>query len=77
MPQLFNADTGQHIGEISEAQLQFLMDQMEEEHAQDQDYYLNAGLLEAWRAQGADVALLELLQQAMGNQAELNIRWAR
>jgi CRISPR/Cas system-associated endonuclease Cas1 len=77
MVQLFNAETGEHIGEISQAQLEFLVAQMEEEHPEDQDYYLNADLLEAWREQGADPALLTLLQKAMGDKEELTIRWSK
>ena len=77
MPQLFDADTGAHIGEISEAQLAFLVAQMEEEHAFDQDYYLNADLLETWREQAADPALLEMLQKAMAGKEDLNIRWSK
>lgn len=77
MIQLFNADTDQAIGEISEEQLEFLAAQMEEEHAEDQDYYLNADLLETWREQGADPALIDLLAKAMGSQEDLSIRWSR
>jgi len=77
MVQLFNAETGEHIGEISQAQLEFLVAQMEEEHPDDQDYYLNADLLEAWREQGADPALIDLLYSAMAGREELNIRWAK
>ncbi|GEM84387.1 galactosyldiacylglycerol synthase [Meiothermus hypogaeus] len=77
MPQLFNADTGALIGEISDAQLEFLVSQMEEEHALDQDYYLNADLLETWHEQGADPALLEMLQKAMAGKEDLSVRWSR
>ncbi len=77
MPQLYNADTGAFLGEISEAQLEFLVAQMEEEYAEDQDYYLNLDLLETWREQGADPALLDLLHKAMANQEDLSIRWSR
>ena len=77
MVQLFNAETGEHIGEISQAQLEFLVAQMEEEHPEDQDYYLNADLLEARREQGADPALLDLLYKAMAGREEMNIRWSK
>jgi hypothetical protein len=77
MAQLFNADTGTPIGEISDAQLDFLVSQMEEEHALDQDYYLNADLLETWREQGADPALLDMLQRAMADREDLSIRWSK
>lgn len=77
MAQLFNADSGEHIGEISDAQLEFLVSQMEEEHAEDQDYYLNADLLETWREQGADPALIDLLGKAMVGKEDLSIRWSK
>lgn len=77
MAQLFYADTSEHIGEISDGQLEFLVSQMEEEHAEDQDYYLNADLLETWREQGADPALIDLLNKAMVGREDLSIRWSK
>lgn len=77
MIKLFDADTGTELGEISEAQLEFLKSQMEEESETDQEYYLNASLLDIWREQGADSGLLELLGKAMAGKEELNIRWSR
>ena len=76
MPKLFNADNGSVIGDISESQLEFLVAQMEEESAEDQDYYLNADLLETWRENGADPALLDMLTKAMGSGEELTIKWS-
>ena len=77
MPQLFNADNGAHLGEISDSQLEFLTAQMEEESAEDQDYYLNVDLLETWRENGADPALLDMLAKAMAGGEELTIKWSR
>lgn len=42
MPTLIAADDGHSHGPISEAQLQFLVDQLVEESAADTDYYLTA-----------------------------------
>ncbi|MER3481904.1 MAG: galactosyldiacylglycerol synthase [Meiothermus sp.] len=77
MIQLFNADTGDHLGEISEAQLQFLEDQMEEESADDQDYYINADLVQTWKEAGADPALIDLLNKALAGREDVSIRWER
>jgi hypothetical protein len=77
MIRLFDADSGKQLGEISEAQLGFLQTQMEEESETDQEYYLNASLLEIWKEQGADAGLLELLSNAMAGKDELNLRWSR
>jgi hypothetical protein len=77
MIKLFDVDTSKELGEISEAQLGFLKSQMEEESETDQEYYLNASLLDIWKEQGADAGLLELLSKAMAGKGELNIRWSR
>ena len=40
MIQLHEKETGVFVGTITEAQLQFLIDQLEEESADDTDYYI-------------------------------------
>jgi hypothetical protein len=77
MIKLFDADTSKELGEISEVQLEFLKSQMEEESESDQEYYLDASLLDTWKEQDADAGLLELLSKAMADKQELNIRWSR
>lgn len=77
MPQLFNADTGDHIGEISEAQLAFLVSEMEEESAEDQDYYIDIDMLEVLKEDGADPALVELIAKAIGGRQDISIRWEK
>jgi processive 1,2-diacylglycerol beta-glucosyltransferase len=39
--QLHDKDTGALIGAITEEQLKFLIDELEEESGDDQDYYIN------------------------------------
>jgi hypothetical protein len=77
MIKLFDADTNTELGEITEAQLEFLTSQMEEESENDQEYYLHSSLLSSWKEQGADAGLLELLSKAMAGKEELNIRWSK
>lgn len=77
MIKLFDTETNKELGEISEVQLEFLKSQMEEESENDQEYYLNASLLDIWKEQGADAELLELLSKAMTGKEELNLRWSR
>ncbi|GEM87016.1 galactosyldiacylglycerol synthase [Meiothermus granaticius] len=77
MVQLFNADTREHLGEISEDQLRFLEEQMEEESLDDHDYYINADLVQTWKEAGADPALIELLNKALAGREDLSIRWER
>ena len=42
MIDLYNASTNQLIGSITEADLQVLIDGLEEESSQDRDYYITA-----------------------------------
>jgi hypothetical protein len=77
MIKLFDVDTGNELGEISEADLEFMKSQMEEESETDQEYYLHLSQLSSWQTQGADSGLLEVLSKAMAGREELNIRWSR
>jgi processive 1,2-diacylglycerol beta-glucosyltransferase len=75
MPNLYNKDTNEFVGIITEDQLEFLKDQLEEESATDTDYYLNRDTLDQFERQGADAGLMELLRKAMGDKEEVEVRW--
>jgi processive 1,2-diacylglycerol beta-glucosyltransferase len=77
MIQLHDKDTGAPIGAITEAQLQFLIDQLEEESSEDQDYYINETTLDLFEQRGADKALVALLRSALKGRTEMEIRWSR
>ena len=77
MIELQDKDTGAPIGTISETQLQFLIDQLEEESVEDQDYYINEATLDLFEERGADPALVSLLRKALGGRSEMEIRWSR
>ncbi len=74
---LTNKDTGIEIGTITEAQLQFLIDQLEEENPNDTDYWLNRTELEIFKENGADPELLALLEKGMGEAEDMEVSWAR
>jgi len=65
------------IGTITDSQLQFMIDNMEEESLEDRDYAITPMTLAYFDELGADPALLDMLRQALGNQEELVIRWER
>lgn len=77
MVKLYDNDTDQLLGEISDEQLEFMMAQLEEESAEDRDYYINQPTLDLFEARGADPALMAVLRQAMGERADMEIRWSR
>ena len=76
MIQLSDKDTGAVIGLISAEELQFLIDQLEEENQTDQDYWLNRETLGLFKEQGAEEHLLALLESAMGGRDEMEIVWS-
>ena len=77
MIKLYDKESNALISDITEAQLKFLMDELEEESTKDQDYYLDADVLDWLSENGADAALLSLLRQALGARTDMEIRWER
>ena len=77
MINLKNKDTGQKIGSITEAQLQYLIDELVEEHQKDQDYWLNRRQLEIFKEKGGDAALISMLESAMGSHDDIEVIWER
>ena len=72
---LRNKENNQSIGKIREDQLQFLIDQLEEENSKDQDYYVNRDTLELLKEKGADSQLIKMLTEALGNNDDLDVIW--
>ena len=77
MIKLYEKDTGVFLGTITEAQLQFLIDQLEEESAEDTDYYINQATIDLFEETGADADLLALLRQTLGTREDIEIQWVR
>jgi hypothetical protein len=74
---LYDNVSGALLGEITQDQLQFLIDQLEEESLEDKDYTITAMTLAYFQELGADPDLLKMLSQALGDKDEVVIRWAR
>ena len=53
------------IGALSENQLDFLMENLEVEFEEDEEYFLNADTVDYLKEQGADCGLLSMLEQAL------------
>jgi hypothetical protein len=74
---LFDKETGRKVGIISEAQWQFLVDQLEEESSDDQDYYIDAATIEMLQDAGADPALTDLLRSGLDGRDGYEVAWER
>jgi processive 1,2-diacylglycerol beta-glucosyltransferase len=77
MVKIYDEETGTELGTITEAQLQFLVDQLEEEYPEDVDYHILLDTLDLLEEKGADAGLLTFLRSALGDREEMDIRWAR
>jgi hypothetical protein len=75
MPRLIRIDTGDDIGQISDQQLAFLVEQLEEEHDEDEDYYIDRETLELLSDNGGDPELLAMLEKAIGDDDSMDISW--
>jgi processive 1,2-diacylglycerol beta-glucosyltransferase len=72
---LTEKDTNKPLGAITETQLQFLIDQLEEEWLEDNDYCITTLLLDVFEADAADPELVSLLRNALAGRDEVNIVW--
>ena len=77
MIRLHDKDTGALVGTISEDNLQFMIDELEEESRHDHDYYINEVTVDAFEEAGADKALVDLLRRALAGRTEMELRWSR
>lgn len=74
---LYDNDSGAAIGDISESDLKFLIDNLEEETSDDRDYYLRPETVAMLEERGGSAALIELLRTALGDREGVEIRWQR
>jgi processive 1,2-diacylglycerol beta-glucosyltransferase len=72
---LYDKDTGARLGDLSEEQLQFLIDHLELESSDDQDLYITAATIDLLHDEGAPAPLIDLLRRALGQREGLEIAW--
>ena len=77
MVQLHEKETGVFVGTITEVQLQFLIDQLEEESSDETDYYIDHATLDLFEEVGVEADLLALLRQALGTREGIEIVWSK
>jgi hypothetical protein len=74
---LTEAGSGGVIGRITDAQLRWLVDELEGESADDRDYYVDAATIDLLASAGADADLVNLLRRALGSREGFEMAWAR
>ena len=76
MINLYRVATNQLIGPISPADLQVLIDVLEEESSEDRDYYIDVPTIDLLAQGGASEAMLRMLRLALGAADGIDVRWA-
>ena len=77
MIDLYNANTNQLLGSITEADLKVLVDALEEEGVNDQDYYIDRATIDVIADGKATEHLVGLLRKALAAGDGVDIRWQR
>jgi len=68
---------GGFLGTIDEADLQLLVDHLEEESDTDTDYYVTSDTIDVLRESGASPGLVGLLERAVGDSEGVEISWKK
>lgn len=68
-------DSGEVLGEIDDSELQFLIDQLEEENEEDTDYYITPTTIDMMEEAGAATELIDMLREAVGDSDGVDIEW--
>ena len=77
MIDLYHAATNQRLGSITEADLKVLVDALEEEGVNDQDYYIDRATIDVIADGKATEHLVGLLRKALAAGDGVDIRWQR
>lgn len=77
MIELRDKATDELLGTLSDDELQFLIDELEEESTEDRDYYIDAATVDMLADDGAPAPLVSLLRRALGNEPGIDVRWVR
>jgi hypothetical protein len=77
MIDVYNSETNELVGSITEADLKVLTDHLEEESSEDQDYYIDQATIDVIGDGQATEHLMGVLRKALGSAEGVDIRWQR
>ena len=77
MIDLYVKNTNRLLGTITEAELQFLVDNLEETSLEDRDYFVDQATIDLLADGRATDHLLQLLRQAVASGDGVDIRWEK
>jgi hypothetical protein len=74
---LKDKETNCWLGQISYEQLKFLNSELEEDHKNNQDYWINRVALDALKERGADALLISIIEKALGDKYSIEFYWMK
>jgi len=77
MPSLYNKKTNALLGAVSDADVQCLIDVLEEEDRKDVDYFVDLDTVDILEDNGASATLVQMLRAAIGASEGVDIRWSK
>jgi len=77
MIDIYDDATNQLVGSITEADLQVLVDALEEESLEDHDYYIDAATIDVVADGRASEHLVKVLRAALGAKEGVDVRWQK
>lgn len=73
MIELFDKESSKFLGQISDEEMKFLADKLEEESEGDEDYYFDGDVLEYLKEGGLSPRLEQILIEALGTRPGIEI----
>jgi len=78
MVKVYNKETNELLGRITDDELAFLKDQLEEEGLNDHDFYMRRETIDEFQASaGATEHLVTVLKTGLRNDEAVEIRWEK
>ena len=77
MPKLIQADGNRYLGNISDADVKVLIDQLEEEDMADQDYFIDGATIDLLEENGASESLVSMLRAVVDHGEGVDVFWKK
>lgn len=75
MIRLYDHNSDEEIGSMSESQLEALQEQLIEETLDSNTYNINTAVLDSLELNGADRQVIKLLRTALGERSSMELRY--
>lgn len=75
MIRLFDNETDNEVGAISDAQLDVLVDELADESLDEYTYNIDSKVISYLEGNGADSELVALLRRALGSRTSMELRY--